>query len=208
MERAIVDYHLDDLGEWVAHLTCGHRQHIRHQPPFRERPWILDPAGRTAHLGTVLNCPLCDGAESPEGLAPLRTTSSWDDQTVPAGLQRGHRLPEGTWGRLVVESGAVRFCAPGLDLGDQETITLVEPTTPQWIPPGAVHHVEPVGHSRFHLELFEVPPALERSVEGGPDLEGDSGGDPACWAHLLCPRCGTVLGSAGHRPECPEEFRG
>jgi hypothetical protein len=26
--------HLDARGEWVAELTCGHQQHVRHQPPF------------------------------------------------------------------------------------------------------------------------------------------------------------------------------
>lgn len=29
----------------------------------------------------------------------------------------------------------------------------------------------------------------------------DVGGDPACWAHLLCEECGAVL-SEGHRSWC------
>jgi len=32
-----------------------------------------------------------------------------------------------------------------------------------------------------------------------PD-EGPGGGDPVCWAHLLCPECGAV-------PERPEDER-
>jgi len=31
--------------------------------------------------------------------------------------------------------------------------------------------------------------------------EGD-GGESACYAHLLCPECGTVLDDAGHRDDC------
>lgn len=29
----------------------------------------------------------------------------------------------------------------------------------------------------------------------------DSGGDPVCWAHLVCPECGAMM-HTGHRPGC------
>lgn len=29
----------------------------------------------------------------------------------------------------------------------------------------------------------------------------EAGGDPACWAHLVCPGCGAVT-NEGHRPGC------
>jgi uncharacterized protein YeaO (DUF488 family) len=32
--------------------------------------------------------------------------------------------------------------------------------------------------------------------------EDNEGGDPACWASLVCPRCGAVV-SEGHRDGCP-----
>ncbi len=60
MTRAIVGYHLDDVGDWVADLDCGHGQHVRHQPPMTSRPWVLTADGRSSHLGTVLNCKKCD----------------------------------------------------------------------------------------------------------------------------------------------------
>jgi hypothetical protein len=35
-----------------------------------------------------------------------------------------------------------------------------------------------------------------------PDKEDEApGGDPVCWAHLLCPECGSVT-SEGHRDDC------
>jgi hypothetical protein len=60
VQRAIVAFHQDDAGEWVAHLSCLHRQHVRHQPPFRVAPWVLDDAERAARIGAPLDCPLCD----------------------------------------------------------------------------------------------------------------------------------------------------
>lgn len=97
MQRSIVGWEQDEQGDWVALLACEHRQHVRHRPPFFERPWVEDPAGRAARVGAPLDCPLCDA--------------------------------------------------------------------------------------------------------GAPD---DDGGDPACYAHLVCPECGAVLDGPGrHRPSCP-----
>ena len=59
MQREIVDWHQDDEGDWVAELACGHRQHVRHNPPLWPRPWVLTHDGRTARLGTTLPCPPC-----------------------------------------------------------------------------------------------------------------------------------------------------
>jgi len=60
MERKIVGYHQDDEGYWVAELECGHTQHLRHNPPWTNRPWVMRPEGREKALGTVLNCRKCD----------------------------------------------------------------------------------------------------------------------------------------------------
>lgn len=60
MERAIVGYHQDEEGAWVAELACGHQRHVRHEPPFQLRPWVLDEEGRRQRLGTPINCGLCE----------------------------------------------------------------------------------------------------------------------------------------------------
>lgn len=60
VKRAIVGYHLDDAGDWVAELSCGHGQHVRHDPPWQVRPWTLTPEGRASFLGVELECRLCD----------------------------------------------------------------------------------------------------------------------------------------------------
>jgi hypothetical protein len=60
LRRAIVGYHRDEEGHWVADLECGHPQHIRHQPPWTERPWVLTPEGRASRIGTELDCKRCN----------------------------------------------------------------------------------------------------------------------------------------------------
>ena len=46
--------------DWVAELECGHTQHMRHQPPWTMRPWVLTQEGRDGFVGTAIPCPLCD----------------------------------------------------------------------------------------------------------------------------------------------------
>ncbi|MDP3872848.1 MAG: DUF3565 domain-containing protein [Methyloversatilis sp.] len=66
MKQPITGYLIDDEGDWVARLACGHRQHVRHHPPFTNRPWVATEEGRAAHLGALLDCPRCDAFEWPD----------------------------------------------------------------------------------------------------------------------------------------------
>ena len=61
MKQPITGYHLDDEGHWVAELRCGHGQHVRHEPPWMNRPWVLTERGRATLLGVELECVRCDG---------------------------------------------------------------------------------------------------------------------------------------------------
>jgi len=63
MKQPITGYHQDEEQHWVAQLACGHNQHVRHRPPFFERPWVLTEEGRAARLGTPLDCKKCDRGE-------------------------------------------------------------------------------------------------------------------------------------------------
>ena len=60
MKQAITGYHKDEQGDWVAELECGHNQHVRHNPPFINRPWVESESGRASMLGFGLNCKKCD----------------------------------------------------------------------------------------------------------------------------------------------------
>jgi len=63
MQQKIIDYHQDEEEDWVARLACGHFQHVRHKPPFINRPWVTSIEGRRSMLGHQLACKKCDLAE-------------------------------------------------------------------------------------------------------------------------------------------------
>lgn len=63
MRQAIVGFHQDDERHWVARLTCGHNQHVRHDPPWVNRPWVITETGRAGRLGEALECLKCERAE-------------------------------------------------------------------------------------------------------------------------------------------------
>lgn len=60
MKQKIVGFRQDELGDWMAELACGHTQHVRHNPPFSQRPWVLTAEGRQTFIGHELNCKRCD----------------------------------------------------------------------------------------------------------------------------------------------------
>ena len=66
MDQAIVGYHLDDDDHWVAELACGHFQHVRHDPPWQNRPWTQTSDGRDAMRGRTLACRKCDQGAPPD----------------------------------------------------------------------------------------------------------------------------------------------
>jgi hypothetical protein len=67
MKQSIVGFHQDKEEHWVAELACGHTRHVRHDPPWVSRPWVVTEAGRASMLGSVLECKQCN-AETPESL--------------------------------------------------------------------------------------------------------------------------------------------
>jgi hypothetical protein len=58
-QRRIAGFHQDEEGHWVADLECGHSQHVRHDPPWQNRPWVLTAEGRAQFIGLELTCVKC-----------------------------------------------------------------------------------------------------------------------------------------------------
>ena len=62
MKQPITGFHQDQENHWVAELACGHNQHVRHDPPWQNRAWVLTEPQRNKNLGMMLNCIKCDEA--------------------------------------------------------------------------------------------------------------------------------------------------
>jgi hypothetical protein len=62
----ITGFHQDADGDWVAELACGHAQHVRHRPPWQNRPWVASATEREAKLGTPIECRSCEMPALPE----------------------------------------------------------------------------------------------------------------------------------------------
>lgn len=203
MDRSITGYHQDESHDWVAELSCGHNQHVRHRPPFQDRAWVLHEQGRAGRIGMPLSCPLCDRAELPADVRLARSSPEWNERTLPDGLRRPHRLTSGTWGRIVLREGCLRLTmatVPPLE------VELAGDGAVQAIPPDIDHEVLPVGPVRFSVDFLAVERArAQANMERGKSRRAPSGqgGDPACWAGLLCPECGIVLDGSPHHLGCP-----
>jgi tellurite resistance-related uncharacterized protein len=152
LKRPIVAFATDALGDWAALLSCGHRQHVRHKPPFMVREWVTTAQGRDGMLGSLLDCVRCDRFELPEEFVPYKRTLEFDHTTVPAALRRDHSTKRGVWGKIVVVDGRLRYRVESLNTDvelsrDRAGIVL----------PEVLHHVEPVGEVRFYVEFYRAP---------------------------------------------------
>jgi tellurite resistance-related uncharacterized protein len=69
---------------------------------------------------------------------------------VPVALRSDHRIGSGTWGRLRVHSGSLRFVAQT----DPATDVVVRAGDEQAIPPGVGHHVDLDGAVEMTIEFL------------------------------------------------------
>ena len=153
MRREIIGFRQDDVGDWVAELACLHGQHVRHRPPLWPRPWVQTAAGRAERIGTVLDCPLCDRAELPDGLVVVRTAGPFDQSTLPPGLRRDHRVAGRTWGRLRVLAGGARFTVQT----EPPIVRRLEAGDEQPIPPDVLHALD-LTSGTVEIDFLVSPP--------------------------------------------------
>ena len=161
--------------------------------------------------------------DAPEGSGRRSTVRSVTERNCPTACGSSAQAPNGTprtyrrpyseltvWqvacgGRIAVHEGQLRFVAstePAIDI-------VFGPGTSQAIPPDVEHEVELRGAVRFTIDFLAIDES--RRTEATHEAERDAlqsrvpaeGGDPACWAGLLCPECGAVLDGGPHRLDCP-----
>lgn len=106
--------------------------------------------GRTGLVGQALDCLFCNMPALPDGLEMYKSTKTFDESCVPRALLADHTTKAGTWGRIVVEEGLLRYT-----IGEESwvlgpnVVGIVEPTVP--------HHVTPQGRVRFRVEFLRAP---------------------------------------------------
>ena len=152
MHRPITGFATDSEGDWVALLSCGHPQHVRHRPPFFDRTWVTTEDGRAAMLGKPLDCIRCDRLEIPDGFVAYKQTAVFTESTVPKGLLNDHNTRPGIWGKIVVLEGSLRYLVPALGLAIR-----LSPETHGVVAPEVIHHLEPVGAVRFYIAFHRAP---------------------------------------------------
>ena len=155
MKRTVIGFHRDAQGDWVAHLDCGHGQHMRHRPPFQNRPWVVRQQGRDKMLGAELDCVRCVRMEWPDGVVAYRRTSEFDADSVPAGLAADHSTKGGVWARIhVLEGCLIYHVGPPIDRCERIAAGGVGIVVPE-----VRHRVEPEGKVRFFVEFSRAPRA-------------------------------------------------
>lgn len=153
MKRAIEGFHLDEHDDWVATLSCGHAQHVRHRPPFTLRPWTQSAQARASMLGKDLDCVRCDRFELPEHVEHYRSTPEFDQNSVPTGLRAAHSTRRGVWGRIQVYSGSLDY-----HIEDEPSLTRrLDSRQEGIVVPELRHHVSIDGPVRFRVHFYRAP---------------------------------------------------
>lgn len=150
MKRKIVGFYQDEENDWVAELECFHKQHVRHNPPFFNRPWTASSEGRESMLGQALECGRCSQLEWPENLESLRCTPEFDQNSIPTRLMKDHTTKSGVWGMIHVTSGKLRYVCQA----PVKSEVVLEPEIKGVIPPNLPHHIEAMGLVNFYVEFF------------------------------------------------------
>ena len=152
MNRRITRFRKDDEGDWTAILDCGHPQHVRHNPPFTSRPWVVTEAGRKSRLGETLNCVRCDRFDLPAGFVRFRKTPAYTESSMPREYLGEHTTATVIWGRIVVLDGKLSYHVEA-----PATTLELTPEQPGIIIPRARYHFRPDGRVRFFIEFYRSP---------------------------------------------------
>ncbi len=105
----------------------------------------------------------------PPGYELTRTTPTFTNDTVPAGLLTAHRVADGVWGRLVVRTGSLHFVFEdrpdaSLPVGAGGYVD---------IPPARPHHLELDEPASFAVEFYK-----DASLPGDDTTLESSGLEP------------------------------
>jgi tellurite resistance-related uncharacterized protein len=86
----------------------------------------------------------------PSSVASYKQTPEFNKDTIPKGLLKAHSTKAGTWGKIVVLEGRLRYRILEPEVYEvelsPERFGVVEPTV--------LHEVEPLSEVRFYVEFY------------------------------------------------------
>jgi tellurite resistance-related uncharacterized protein len=86
----------------------------------------------------------------PISVHSYKQTPVFTNLTVPKGLLKAHQTKAGTWGKIVVLEGSLRYRI--LTSNPEEVI--LSPEKHGVIEPCILHEVEPINQVRFYVEFY------------------------------------------------------
>lgn len=89
-------------------------------------------------------------------MAAYRSTSVFDENSLPAALRADHRTKDGTWGVITVLAGTLR-----LTIHEPPLIANLSPGRPGLVKPGQTHFVTPIGAMKMRVDFHDAEPDLE-----------------------------------------------
>ena len=88
----------------------------------------------------------------PDDVAPYRRSPEFDQDTLPAALQREHSTKAGTWALIHVLEGELLY-----RVLDPPSEQILKPGVPGLVVPQQLHEVERRGPVRMFVEFYAQP---------------------------------------------------
>ena len=85
----------------------------------------------------------------PEGVARYARTAEFSARSIPANLRKPHRTRAGTWARIVILAGELRYRILEPEIRE----FVLSPGNPGIVEPEVPHEVEAAGAVSFYVEF-------------------------------------------------------
>ena len=86
----------------------------------------------------------------PEGVAAYARTATLSARTIPDKLLKSHRTKAGTWAKIVIVEGRLRYRILELEMREFD----LSPDHHGGVEPQVSHEVDAVGDVRFYVEVY------------------------------------------------------
>ncbi len=86
----------------------------------------------------------------PGNVSSYARSPEFTEETVPANLLQSHRTKAGTWAKIVIVQGKLRYRILEPEIEENE----LSPDSHGIVEPAVPHQVTPIGSVRFYVEFY------------------------------------------------------